>query len=112
MDSNGAGTQMVDTPNGVSTFGKNEAGELFLATLSGGIYEFRETTYPEVLTLTAADSRLDGVYQAADSIIIGSNVTFNLTVDITFISHNLEISHDVDIPITASLKINKGICDD
>ncbi|MFT6780760.1 MAG: glucose/arabinose dehydrogenase [Saprospiraceae bacterium] len=112
MYSNGSATQMLDAPNGVSTYGEDESGELYLATLSGGIYEVRETTYPEVLILTSADSPLDGLYQAADSIIIGSNVTFNLTGDITFISPNLSISHAVDIPITASLKVNKGVCDD
>ena len=112
VDSNGAGTQMVDTPNGVATFGENEDGELFLATLSGGIYEIRETTYPEILTLTAADGVLDGVYQAADSIIIGSNVTFKPNGNITFISPNLSISEDVDIPLSISLLVRRGVCDE
>ena len=107
VDSNGTGTQMVDTPNSPVSFGENEAGELFLVTLNGNIYEVRETTYPEVLTLTAADSPLDGVYQAADSIIIGSNVTFSPAGDVTFISPNLAIANDVDIPITVKLKAEK-----
>lgn len=112
VDSGGTGTQMVDTPNEVVTFGENEAGELFLATLNGSIYEVRETTYPEVLTLTVADSPLDGIYQAADSIVIGSNVTFNPSGNVTFISPNLAISQDVDIPINVKLTVEKGVCDD
>ncbi len=112
MDSNGTATQMVDTPNGVVSYGENEAGELFLATLSGSIYEVRETTYPEVLTLTVADSPLNGVYQAADSIVIESNVIINANADITFICPNLTFSNDVHVPITASLRIDKGVCDD
>ncbi|MFT6333674.1 MAG: glucose/arabinose dehydrogenase [Saprospiraceae bacterium] len=112
LDSNGTATQMIDTPNGPVSFGENEAGELFLATLSGSIYEVRETTYPEVLTLTVADSPLDGVYQAADSIIIESNVIINANANITFTCPNLTFSNDVNVPITASLKINKGVCDD
>ena len=112
VDSNGTGTQMVDTPNGVVAFGENEAGELFLATLSGGIYEVRETTHPEVLTLTVADSPLDGIYQAADSIIIENNVTIDPTAKITFICTNLSFESDVDIPMSASLKINRGACDE
>lgn len=112
VDSNGTATQMIDTPNGVSSYGEAENGELYLATLSGGIYEVRETTYPEVLTLTAADSPLDGVYQAADSIIIENNVIINATANIKFICPNLAISHDVEIPATASLQVDKGVCDD
>lgn len=112
VDSNGNGIQMVDTPNSPVSFGENEAGELFLATLSGSIYEVRETTYPEVLTLTSADSPLDGEYQAADSIIIESNVIIDFAADITFICQNLAFSHDVDIPITAKLSVDKGVCDD
>jgi glucose/arabinose dehydrogenase len=112
LESNGTATQMIDTPNGVVSYGESEAGELYLATLSGGIYEVRETTHPEVLTLTAADSPLDGVYQAADSIIIENNVIISADASITFICPNLAFSFDVDIPITASLKINRGFCDD
>jgi glucose/arabinose dehydrogenase len=111
LESNGTATQMIDTPNGPVSFGENEAGELYLATLSGNIYEVRETTYPEVLTLTVADSPLDGTYQAADSIIIESNVIIPPSADITFICSNLTFSNDVNIPITAKLKINRGICD-
>jgi glucose/arabinose dehydrogenase len=112
VDSNGMATQMIDTPNGVVSYGESEAKELYIATLSGGIYEVRETTYPEVLTLTAADSPLDGKYQAADSIIIGSNVTIDPTADIFFIAPNVVISDDVDIPVTAKLTIKRGVCDE
>jgi len=112
IQSNGTSIQMIDTPNGVVSYGESEAGELYLATLSGSIYEVRETTHPEVLILTSLNSPLDGIYQAADSIIIESNVTISPTADITFICPNLSISHDVDVPITASIKINRGVCDE
>jgi hypothetical protein len=112
IESNGTAIQMVDTPNGVSNYGEDEAGGLYLATLSGGIYEVRETTYPEVLTLTVADSPLDGVYQAADSIIVENNVLINPMANITFICPHLSIKNLVTIPITASLLIDKGVCDD
>jgi len=112
IDSMGNDIQMIDTPNGVASYGENEAGELFIATLSGSIYEVRETTYPEVLTLTAADSPLEGKYQAADSIIIESNVTLDPFADITFICQNVKFSNDVDIPVTAKITISRGICDD
>lgn len=112
VDSNGTATQMIDTPNGVASYGENEAGELFIATLSGSVYEVRETTYPETLTLTAADSPLDGDYQAAESIIIENNVTIDPSANITFTCPNLSIAHDVEIPVTATLKINRGVCDE
>lgn len=112
VDSLGNSMQMIDTPSGVSTYGQDENGELYLGTLSGSIYEIRETSYPEVLTLTAADSPLDGMYQAADSIIIEANVTIDANADITFICSNLAIEHDVDIPITATMRITRGECDD
>ena len=112
IESDGTSTQMIDTPNGVVSYGENEAGELYLATLSGSIYEVRETTHPEVLTLTVADSPLDGMYQAADSIIIESNVIIPPTADITFTCQNLAFSNNVNVPITASIKINRGVCDE
>ncbi len=112
LNSDGDATQMVDTPNGVVSYGEDEAGELFLSTLSGGIYEVRETTYPEVLILTVANSPLNGVYQASDSIFIESDVTFDPIGDIIFICPNLAFSHDVNIPINVSLNVNRGVCDD
>ena len=42
LEQNGNSIQMVDTPNGVVSYGEDETGELFLATLSGGIYEVRD----------------------------------------------------------------------
>lgn len=112
VDSNGAATQMIDTPNGVASYGERENGELLIATLSGGIYEVRETTFPEVLTLTAADSPLDGQYQAADSIIIESNATFDPMADVTLICPNISFSQDVTVPVTAIVKIQRGVCDE
>ncbi len=112
VDSLGNATQMIDCPIGPATYGETESGELLLGTLSGNIYEVRETTYPEVLTLTMADSPLEGKYQAAESIIIESNVTIDANAELSFICQNLSISEDLDIPATASLEISRGICDE
>ena len=112
VDSLGNSTQMIDCPNGPSTFGEAENGELYIASLGGSIYEIRETTYPEVLTLTAADSPLSGTYQAADSIIIEANVEISLGEEVKFICPNLSISDDVDIPLSSSVQISRGVCDE
>jgi hypothetical protein len=52
---------------------------------------------------------LDGAYQAADSIIIKNNVIIDADADITFTSPNIAISLAVEIPVSATLIVNKGV---
>ncbi len=95
---------------GISTFGEDEQGELYCASLSGNIYKVKDTTIPEILTLTAADSPLQGSYRAYEKIIVNGVLDITNGKVVTFITPEVMLDDQITVQSTEQLIIKNGGC--
>lgn len=95
----------------VTTFGEDESGELYCATIQGNIYKVIDTAIPAVLTLTAADTPLQGTYEAYEKIVIDENVTIATDVFVTLIAPEVIIKDQVLTENSGNLIIKNNGCD-
>ena len=104
--------QTTDSPADVTTFGVDEAGEMYLATIDGKIFHVEEDSYPENLLLTTADNPLSGIYNASNSITLQSGVILSSVDSVLLIAPSIRISEDINVPSNRTLLLSKGACID
>lgn len=96
----------------ITTFGEDEDGELYCASIQGNIYKVIDTAIPDTLTLTAIDSPLEGTYRAYKKIILEDNLDIRLGCTVTLIAPEVVVKDQMNTKSNESLIIkNKGCLD-
>ena len=94
----------------VTTFGEDEQGELYCASIQGKVFKVKDAAIPEVLTLTAADSPLEGTYRAYGKIIVEGTIEISNENTVTLIAPEVVIKDQVTTESNENLIIRNDGC--
>lgn len=111
-NSNEGFVRFAGAPTRVTTYGEDEAGELYVASYDTGvIYKVIDKSIPSVLKLSGENFPLAGEYIALDTIIITEPFTFTSS-DVIFNSPILKIGNEIQISPNSGFRVNKWDCND
>jgi glucose/arabinose dehydrogenase len=116
ISSTGTATLFKTSVEGVTSYGEDEKGELYIASIpdqqtgQGFIYRVVDDSEVKVLSLGTQDFPLSGTYRALDKIIVNGPLSQSLS-DVKFIAPEIEFRNENVVGSTSSLIVTEDFCE-